>query len=327
MDLSIRLWGEELRDNIKVSVIGVGFWGRNHVRVFSEIEGVALESVYDIKRDVAKSIAKKYGCRVAESIDDAVRHSDAVTICTPTSTHYDIAVKVLEQGKPLLIEKPMTMRSSEALDLVKRAEGRNLLLMVGHIERYNLGFRRLMDLVARGRLGDIISIRSKRVSGGSTRIADVGVLHDLAIHDFDLIMLLTGSRPSSIYSIAGSKFSVNEDYAYVLLDMENGVQAFVEVSWLTRRKVRVMEVTGSEGLAELNFLSQEVLVKLSDEEFKLTGMWVEPLKLELENFVKSVMGLEEPQVTGIDGYRAVKCVELALKSSELRRPVEVEFEL
>jgi len=315
-----------LRDNIRVSVIGVGFWGRNHARVFSELEGVTLESVYDVKFDVAKSIADRYGCRAAESLDDAIRCSDAVTICTPTSTHFEVAKRVLELEKPLLIEKPITAKSSEALELIKKADEKNLLLMVGHIERFNMGFKRICDLIKRGKLGELISIRTKRVSGGSARILDVGVMLDLAIHDLDLIMALTGSAPSYIYSIAGSKYSPNEDYVYVMLSMENDVQAYIEASWLTKRKIRIMEVTGSEGIAELNFLSQEVTVKLGEEEFKLTGMWVEPLKLELENFVKSIKGLEKPLVTGVDGYRALKCAELALEAARLRRPVKVEFE-
>ncbi|MHC1600875.1 MAG: Gfo/Idh/MocA family oxidoreductase [Candidatus Nezhaarchaeales archaeon] len=315
-----------MKDNIKVSVIGVGFWGRNHARVFSELEGVTLESVYDVRLDVAKGIAEKYGCRVAESLDDAIKCSDAVTICTPTSTHFEVAMKVLELEKPLLIEKPITAKSPEALKLIKKANEKNVLLMVGHIERFNMGFKRIYDLVKRGKLGEIISIRTKRVSGGSARILDVGVMLDLAIHDLDLIMILADSTPSYVYSIAGSRYSPNEDYAYIMLSMENGIHAYVEASWLTKRKVRMMEVTGSEGIAELNFLSQEVTVKLSEEEFKLTGIWMEPLKLELENFVKSIKGLEKPLVTGVDGYRALRCAELALEAAKLGRPVKVEFE-
>lgn len=316
-----------MRDSVKISVIGVGFWGRNHARVLSEIEGAILESVYDVRLDVAKSIAEMYGCQVAESLDDAIRRSDAVTVCTPTSTHFKIAKRVLEMERPLLIEKPITAKSSEALKLISKADEKNLLLMVGHIERFNMGFRRIYDLVKRGKLGELISIRTKRVSRGSARILDVGVMLDLAIHDLDLIMVLTDSIPLYVYSIVGSKYSPNEDYAYIMLNMENDIKAYVEASWLTKRKIRVMEVTGTEGIAELNFLSQEVTVKLSEEEFKLTGVWIEPLKLELENFIRSVQGLEKPLVTGVDGYRALKCAELALEAARLGRPVKVEFEI
>ena len=314
-------------ETIKVSVIGAGFWGRNHVRVLSGLEGVVVEAVYDVNLEAAKAIAEKYGCKVAEGLKSAIEKSDAVTVCTPTLTHFEIALKALEMGRHVLVEKPITAKSSEALALIRKAEEESLLLMVGHIERYNLGFRRLYEIVKGGRLGELMSIRAKRVSSGASRVSDVGVALDLAIHDVDLAMLLAGSTPLRVYSMAGSKVSDHEDYIYIMMELENGVQGYVEASWLTKRKVRVMEVTGTEGVAELNYLSQEVSVKLSDEEFKLSGPWVEPLKLELENFVNSIRGFEKPAVTGVDGYRALKCVELALEASRIGRPVRVEFEV
>jgi UDP-N-acetylglucosamine 3-dehydrogenase len=312
---------------VKISVIGVGFWGRNHVRVLSGLEGVVVEAVYDVNLEAAKSIAERYGCKVASSLGEAIERSDAVTVCTPTLTHFEIALKALEMGRHVLVEKPITSKSSEALALVRRADERGLLLMVGHIERYNPGFRRLHDFVRSGGLGELMSIRAKRVSGGASRVSDVGVALDLAIHDVDLAMLLAGSAPSRVYSMAGSRISGHEDFIYIMMEMENGVQGYVEASWLTKRKVRTMEVTGTEGVAELDYLSQEVSVKLSDREFKLCGPWVEPLKLELENFVKSIRGTERPVVSGVDGYRALKCVELALEASKMGRPVRVEFEV
>jgi len=314
-------------ETIKVSVIGVGFWGRNHVRVLSGLEGVVVEAVYDVNLEVAKAIAERYGCKVADSLKSAIEGSNAVTVCTPTSTHFEVALKALEMGRHVLVEKPITAKSSEALALIKRAEEKGLLLMVGHIERYNPGFKRLYDYVKSGGLGELMSIRAKRVSSGTSRVSDVGVALDLAIHDVDLAMLLAGSTPLRVYSMAGSKVSKHEDYIYIMMELENGVQGYVEASWLTKRKVRVMEVTGTEGVAELNYLSQEVSVRLSDEEFKLSGPWVEPLKLELENFVNSIRGFEKPAVTGVDGYRALKCVELALEASRIGGPVGVEFEV
>ena len=314
-------------ETIRISVIGVGFWGRNHVRVLSGLEGVVVGAVYDVNLEAAKAIAEKYGCKVADSLEEAIERSDAITVCTPTTTHFEITLKALKMGRHVFVEKPITAKSSEALTLVRRAEEEGLLLMVGHIERYNPGFRRLYDLVRNGGLGELTSIRAKRVSGGASRISDVGVALDLAIHDIDLMMLLAGSAPLRVYSMAGSKVSDHEDYIYIMMELENGVQGYVEASWLTKRKVRVMEVTGTEGVAELNYLSQEVLVMLSDKEFKLYGPWVEPLKLELENFVNSVRGIEKPVVTGVDGYRALRCVELALESSRAGRPLRVEFEV
>ncbi|RLF09168.1 MAG: hypothetical protein DRJ62_07185 [Thermoprotei archaeon] len=313
---------------VKVSVIGVGFWGRNHARVISELEDAVLEAIYDLNPSVAQRVAERFKCHVASSLEEAIRRSDAVTICTPTSTHYEIALKVIREGRHLLVEKPMTMRSIEALKLISEAEKRGVLLTVGHIERFNMGVHRLLELVEKGSLGEVLSIRAKRVSGGAGRITDVGVMLDLAIHDLDLAMFILRDKPKTIYSIAGRRLSTeHEDYAYVMISMQGGGQVYVESSWLTKSKVRLMEVTGTNGVATLNFLTQEVSVVLGNEEFKLSGEWVEPLKLELENFVKSVRGYSKPLVSAVDGYRALKCAELALKSSELGRPVEVEFEL
>ncbi|MDI9619495.1 MAG: Gfo/Idh/MocA family oxidoreductase [Candidatus Nezhaarchaeota archaeon] len=312
---------------LRVSVIGVGFWGRNHARVFSEMSGVTLESVYDLKRDAAQGVAEKYNCRVAESLGDALENSDAATICTPSSTHFEVAMEAINAGKPILVEKPLTTSSEDALRLLRKAEEKKLLLMVGHIERYNMGFKKLYEIARSGKLGELLSIRSKRLSLGSSRISDIGVIHDLAIHDLDLSMFLAGSKPLHVYSIVDLKGSSHEERAHLMLNMDNGVCVYIEASWRTKRKIRIMEVTGSEGTAELDFLSQEVIVKLSGEEFRLRDPWIEPLKLELENFVNAVKGLEAPMVTGIDGYRALICAEAALKAAREGRPVAVSFEV
>jgi UDP-N-acetylglucosamine 3-dehydrogenase len=299
----------------KVAVIGVGFWGRNHARVYSEIEDVELAAVCDIDRERSKSVAKRYGCRSYTDFREMllVEKPDAVSVCTPTITHFEITSEVLNRGIHSLTEKPLCSTVEEAEKLRELAYSLGLKLMPGHIERFNPAVGRIKTLIDEGLLGRIILITARRVSRWPERIGDVGVVKDSAIHDVDIMRFLIGDV-ESVYAKVGSLRHKFEDYVEAILHFKSEATGFIEANWLTPRKIRSLIVTGSEATASLDYISQEVSIEDSEKALQPTVKWEEPLMKELKHFIDSVLGREGPLLTAEDGVEALKICEAILKS-------------
>jgi UDP-N-acetylglucosamine 3-dehydrogenase len=175
-----------LRIMYRTAVIGAGVMGQNHARVLSEISQLA--GICDTSEAAGKPIAKKFGVPYFKSCQDLIRAGvDAVVIATPTVTHKDIAIQLIEAGKHVLVEKPLSNKVSDARDIVGLAEQRGVVLAVGHIERHNPAVKYAKASAQRGQFGKVISVLAKRVSSYPGRVSDVGVVIDLAIHDIDII--------------------------------------------------------------------------------------------------------------------------------------------
>ncbi|MEM2238796.1 MAG: Gfo/Idh/MocA family oxidoreductase [Candidatus Bathyarchaeia archaeon] len=301
---------------IKVAVIGVGFWGRNHARVYSEIEDVELVAVCDIDREKSKSIAKRYGCRAYTDFREMllVEKPDAVSICTPTTTHFDITSEVLNRGIHSLTEKPLCSTLEDAEKLRDLACSLGLRLMPGHIERFNPAVRKVKTLIDGGELGRIILITARRVSRWPERVGDVGVVKDSAIHDLDVMRFLVGDV-ESVYAKVGSLGHRFEDYVEAILHFKSGVTGFIEANWLTPRRIRSLIITGSEAVVSLDYITQEVSIEDSEKVLQPTVKWEEPLMRELRHFINTILGEEAPILTANDGVEALKICEAILKSS------------
>ena len=219
-------------DKVRVAVIGVGFWGRNHARVFSELEGAELVAVCDIDVKRAQDIASRYGCAWYRDYVELLQKErpDAVTICTPTITHAKIAIDCIRRRVDVLVEKPMAASIEEAMMIVKEAKKESVKVMVGFIERFNPGVIKVKELIEKGRIGNVVLIFAKRVSRWPIRVGDIGVVKDLAIHDIDVIRYITESEPLEVYAITGSLRHKFEDYADILIRLENGATAFIEAN-------------------------------------------------------------------------------------------------
>ena len=170
-------------------VIGTGFWGRNHARVLSELDNTRLIAVCDVDASRAEAIGKKHDVYWCSSDEDLLKMRDveAVCICTPTMTHAKIALKSIQSGRHVLIEKPMASMVSEAQRILKEAEGNDVRIMVGFIERFNPTLQRVKQIIERGDLGEIVLAFAKRVGRWPERVGDVGVVKDSAIHDLDSV--------------------------------------------------------------------------------------------------------------------------------------------
>lgn len=302
---------------INVSVLGCGVWGRNHARVFSELPNARLFSVVDLDQAAARQISEKYKTAYALDPYEAVTDPgvDAVTVCTPTVTHMRLALQAMEAGKHVLVEKPMTNTSEEAETLIKAAKKNNVHLAVGFVERFNPAVKEAYRIISDGVIGDIILAHTKRVSRWPVRIGDVGVIKDLAVHDIDTINKLFGEEAGSVFANAGSIQHSFEDYANIFMCFKGKRGAFIETNWLTPRKVRNLTITGTEAIINVDYITQTLSL---ENEKQITQPFIkqaEPLRLELESFINSIINDTPPEVTGLDGLKALRVCEAALKSA------------
>jgi UDP-N-acetylglucosamine 3-dehydrogenase len=313
-----------------VAIIGAGFWGKNHARVLSELSHAKLVAICDTESEQLSTLSTAYRVPYYLKLNSLLARDDvdAVTICTPTVTHYTIALEVLEANKHLLIEKPMTSTVEEAESLIREAESRDLTLSVGFIERFNPAVRYLKQLMDEGKLGKVLLTLARRVSRWPERVGDVGVIKDSAIHDIDVMRYILGDEVASVYAKTGSYQHRFEDWAEIMLQFKRGELGFIDANWLTPRKIRTLITTGSEATATIDYVTQEIAIEDSEKMIKPKVTWKEPLKLELQHFVDTTLNLteknKEPMTpTGKDGVEALKICEAALQSNSEGKPVTI----
>lgn len=327
---------------ICVAVIGVGNMGKNHVRVYSKIPDADLVAICDINEESVKKVAKAYGAKWYldyKRMLDKEDEIDAVSIAVPTTMHEEVALGVIDYGKHVLIEKPIAGSIKSAEKMVERAESAGVKLMVGHIERFNPVVAKIKQLIDKGKLGQVVSISSKRVGPYANIKNDVGVCLDLAIHDIDVMRFITNDEISEVYAKIGNNFCSSEDYASILLTLQKGVTGLIEANWLTPTKIRRLDVTGIEGYAALDYISQELHLygKVLSENYadyeeltmayghpqmaKIKTEKEEPLKLELRHFLQSIVSNNTPLVDGRSGIKNLEAALAAVQSARKGRPV------
>lgn len=298
---------------MRVGVVGVGSMGQHHARVYSEMPGCELVGVADLNYDLAKKIGERYKTKAFSDYKNLLKEGvEAVSIAVPTSCHYEVASFFLENGVHSLVEKPITSTLAEGKRLVKIAREKDRKLMVGHIERFNPAVQKMKEIIQAGMLGKILIISTRRVGPLAPQVVDVGVIIDLATHDIDVTRYFYGKEPSQVYSKFGSIKHPKEDHALLLLDFNEGM-ASIEVNWFTPHKVRTAVITGTDGIAYLDYIEQSITVYDSEWKHEPKIDKCEPLKRELENFIMSIEKDVEPLVNGEEGLRnleiAIRCLE------------------
>lgn len=324
---------------VRVGVIGCGYWGPNLIRNFNELQTANLVAVADLREDRLSIIHNSYP-HVAITRDYKALFSmdlDAVVIATPPSTHFTLAEECLLQGLDILVEKPMTLNSQHAQALIDLAEAKNKILMVGHTFEYSPPVRKLKEIIDSGELGSIYYIDSVRVNMGLFQ-KDLDVLWDLAPHDISILTYLINSEPISV-SAHGMSCVLDGvyDLAYMNLVFPDNIMAHVHVSWLDPCKIRRTTIVGSKKMVVYDDVDNEK-IKIYDkgidpppypntgtfEEFQLSYRngnivipnirYTEPLKLECEHFIDSILNRSIPCSNGQDGLRVVRILEAAQKS-------------
>jgi UDP-N-acetylglucosamine 3-dehydrogenase len=314
---------------LRVGVVGVGMMGQHHVRVYSELarEGkVELVGIADANFERAKELAKKYGTIPYEDYKDLVKeHLDAVDIAVPTSLHKPVTLEFIEAGTSVLVEKPIADTIENAVDIINAARESGVTLMVGHIERFNPAVLKLRELIERDQMGRIVTISAKRVGPMAKRIRDVGIIVDLGVHDIDVISYLFGERVTTVYARAGNVLHPAgvEDHALITLGFEDGT-GIVETNWLTPHKTRTLNVVGTGGIAYLDYIEQSLRL-YNDEWVKEAKIQKrEPLRNEIEHFIKCVETGKRPIVDGEAGLHALKVALLAQESARNGKVLEVK---
>jgi predicted dehydrogenase len=294
---------------ISMGVAGVGAIGQNHARVLAELPGVRLAAVYDIDGERAGRIAEKFGTRAVATLEELARRTDAVTIATPTVTHFEIAMRLLEQGRDVLIEKPITDNTEQALELVAVARQHGRVLQVGHIERFNPVMSLLEERLTAPRF-----IEAHRLSPFPNRSIDIGVVLDVMIHDLEIILHLVKRPVESIDAVGVPVLTRREDIANARIRFEGGCVANVTASRISPERLRKLRVFQSDAYLSLDYQAQEgKIYRRGPDGITAEDVTVEkdePLKLELEAFAACARHGQAPKVGGTE---AAAALELAIE--------------
>lgn len=311
-----------MNKKIGVAVIGTGFWGKNHARIYKELEETELLAVCDINPERTRAIAEQFGVKAYTSTSRMLQDKriEAVSVSTWSTSLAKESLKALNAGKAVLVEKPMAVNAAQAQKLVETATKNEVHLTVGFLMRFISGLQYMRNAVKNKTIGDLVCASAKRVSQWPERIGDVGVVKDTAIHDIDATRYLFREEPEAVYGKTGSMIHRRfEDYAQIMLTFKSGRSAFIESNWLTPYKTRLLTVTGSSAIMKLDYMTQELTIEDATQTVQPRRTIQEPLKLELQHFAKCVMNKEKPLITGSDGVRALQIAEGALKSSATGR--------
>jgi UDP-N-acetylglucosamine 3-dehydrogenase len=307
---------------VKVGVVGTGGWGKNHLRVFSELG--ALACLCDIDSERANAWAQKYRCKPYNSVDDMISSEelDAVTVCTPTTTHFEIASKVLRKGIHAFVEKPMTRTSEEGQKLVEIAQDSGRFLTVGFIERFNPAVVDAKATINSSSLGDPLLLEFHRENKWEGRITDVGIIPDTSVHDIDSARWLLDEEPTVVFARAGNVLSeTREDFAVITLGFEKRKSAFIMSNWVTPKRLRQLAVVCTKGVISVDFITQEIKFDEASGTRIPRRQFAEPLMEEMKAFIESIKTGKEPLVKPKDGLNNTIIAEAALASSETGDPV------
>lgn len=310
---------------LKIGVLGVGHLGKIHLKCIGlAAEAYELAGFYDPDPATARRVAEEFGLRAFESVDQLLAAVDVVDIVTPTVTHYDLARRALEAGKHVFIEKPLTHTLEEARELVKLSHARNLLVQVGHVERFNPALLALEDTELKP-----MFIEAHRLAAFNPRGTDVSVVLDLMIHDLDIVLSMADSEVERVSASGVAVVSETPDIANARLEFANGCVANLTASRISLKQMRKLRLFQRDAYISLDLLDKQAqVIRLLDkgaapdngQAFPLETPRgervlhvdmpeIEPvnaIKLELETFARSIREGSRPRVNVEDGYRALE---------------------
>ena len=309
--------------NIKVAVIGAGMMGKNHLKMYKTLQGVDLVGVYDVFSDSAKAAAEMFGIKAFSSMEEVAANVDAVSVVTTSVAHAEVGEFFLNRGIHCMMEKPLATTEEECQRLIRAAKKNNVILLVGHVERYNPAVEQMAKILSD--TSKIRSLTAQRMSAASGRITDVDVAMDLMIHDVEVILALV---KSPVVKVHAASVNGGKDYISALLEFANGATANLTASRITQARVRTLTVTTDTNYIDMDFINQSINVHsqgrmpyVNQEEipewmhYGLKGsveqLFIptnQPLQAELSHFIACVKGEAQPRVTGEDALNALRVV-------------------
>jgi predicted dehydrogenase len=311
--------------NLRVGVIGTGMMGQRHCRVYSTLRRTQLVGVCDANLAAGHRIARQYDVTFYETLEDLLTNVDAVTLATPTPSHFELAMRCLAHGVHVLIEKPITETLEQAETLAKAAEASGLIVQIGHIERFNPTYIELKHVLEGMTL---LAINLRRLSPFEGSNKDVDVVLDLMIHDIDLALDLMGQEPTSVAAYGLTAFSGAIDHATVQLGFDSGPLLTLTASRVTEQKIRSIDVTTLKAYVEGDLLNKSISVhrrtvgeylsqnhqgiKYRQESIveRIYVPMLEPLLLELQSFVESILENKPSSIPAGDGLKTLRLATL-----------------
>ncbi len=291
--------------DIRIGVIGVGRLGSIHARTYANIDGARLVGVCDLSQEKVVEMAQQYpNCQPFQHYSELLGQVDALSIATPTETHYEIAKDALLAGKHLLIEKPITTTLAQADELLVLAEKEGVILQVGHIERFNSA---LQAVVQQGKPPRFIEC--DRLGPFSPRVANVGVVIDLMIHDIDIVLSLVRSPIASIDAVGLKVLTSHEDIANARIRFKNGAVANLTASRVTPETLRKIRIFQEDAYLSLDYIKQELVVyrkvgnQIQSENHPIQKE--EPIRKELASFIECIQNGRKPIVSGREAREAL----------------------
>ena len=327
---------------LRLGLAGLGSMGRNHLRVISNHPETMLAAVSDPDAAALQAAVSQTGARgFADPLAMIEKAGlDGVVLAAPTTAHVSLALSAIERGLAVMVEKPLAATVEDGLTIVTAARKRGVRVQVGHVERYNPAVMEMGRLLREGWLSTIYAITSRRAGPFPARIRDVGVTVDLGTHDVDMLCWIANERPVRVYAETAQRLhATHEDLTFGLMHFPSGATGFMDVDWLTPAKRRSLVTVGEEGMFELDYLTQKLTFTRSDVDrpqmirgyaTTFTGdvaeipiANIEPLRAELDEFVRVLRTGERPYVDAEDGLWAVAIANALLTAASEHRPIDL----
>jgi len=310
---------------MKIVQIGTGGWGKNHTRILSEL-GV-LVAICDANFEKSKEYGEKYSVNYYQSLEKLLESEefDGAFVVTPTSTHTEIAMKLLESKKHVFVEKPMTYKSEDGEKLEKLAEKNKVILTCGYIERFNPAVDVVKKIVNEKKYGELVMLEFHRENRMPLHIKDVGIIYDTSVHDIDTANWLFDDMPQVVFARAGNIKHEHEDFASIMLGYKNDKVAIISSNWITPKKVRKFSAVCTEAIISSDFITQEITVEKNEETEIIQNKKEEPLLREIQNFLDSIENKTKQIVKSQEAVNVTKIAEAALLSSQKGTPIYLDL--
>jgi len=312
---------------INVGVIGTGYWGKKHIYEYHLLDNVNVLGVSDISPENLEFCKKEYNVPyITSDYRELLENKkiDAVSVCTPNEMHYQICRDAFGANKHVLVEKPISLSSKEAKDLVKIAKEKHLILTVGHIYRFNNALHKMREFIQKGFFQKIFMIKLQWTALHPP-LKGRDILFDLAPHSFDILNYLLDEWPKKITCVAKTyRRKELEESAYIIAEFGNNVLGHIELNWLVPGKTREIFIIGSDRCARINAVSQEVTIYESGYDYKLDIPRNNTIKDELSYFVNCIVSGEKAINSGEIGVKTIEMIEAAKKSMKEERTIGVE---
>jgi predicted dehydrogenase len=300
---------------IRVGIIGVGYLGTQHARILSYLEEAELEAVADIDFQKALQIGNRHGVRYFQNYEEMIDDIDAAVVATDTSAHFSVSMSLLEQGKHVLVEKPITATVEQGEQLVEAAAKNNLIFQVGHLERFNPAVEAVENMISEPKF-----IEVQRLGSFSARSLDIDVVLDLMIHDLDIILALIKDEVVAIKSSGIHVVSEKIDIANARLEFKSGCVATLTASRVHQGKVRKLRIFEPTSYYSIDYIDQEVKIfPLDGRQTDIKTLKIqkeEPLKRELKNFLDCIETGKNTKVSGAEALRALRLAYNVIREAE-----------